>query len=109
MTLCAMSLAMTLGSRQLQIFGFDCHVTDGAYAPGIAGVGEQPETFSVSAAGHDRRYLTNAAYLAFAQQFFKLMEMARRCELIETVQIYGDSLVKALHKTDSPLKDVVRL
>ena len=108
-TLCAMSLAMTLGSRQLHVFGFDCHVTDGAYATGIAGVGEQPSTFSVSAVGQDRRYLTNAAYLAFAQQFFKLMELARRCELIETVQIYGDSLVKAMHKADSPLKDVVRL
>ena len=108
-TLCAMSLAMTLGARSLHVFGFDCHVTQGTYAKGIAGVGEQPDTFEVSARGDEKRYRTNSAYLSFAQQFFKLMEMARQWGLIETVKIYGDSLVKAIHRPDGPLGKVIKL
>lgn len=107
--LCAMSLAMTLGARHLHIFGFDCHVTRSTYATGIAGVGTQDETFEVSAKGQTQRYRTTAAYLSFAQQFFKLMEMARRDELIESVRVYGDSLVKAIHRPEGPLGKVLQL
>jgi len=107
--LCAMSLAMALGARQLHIFGFDCHVTSATYANGIAGVGTQDDTFQVSAKGSEARYRTTAAYLSFAQQFFKLMEMARREELIESVRVYGDSLVKAIHRPDGPLGKVIKL
>jgi SAM-dependent methyltransferase len=106
--LCAMSIAMTLGARRLHVFGFDCHVTSATYANGIAGVGTQDETFEVSAKGQEKRYRTTAAYLSFAQQFFKLMEMARREGLIETVHVYGDSLVKALHRPEGPLGKVMQ-
>lgn len=105
--LCAMSLAMTLGARHLHIFGFDCHVTGSTYAEGIAGVGTQDDTFEVSAKGSVQRYRTTAAYLSFAQQFFKLMEMARQEELIESVRVYGDSLVKAIHRPDGPLGTII--
>lgn len=106
-TLCAMSIAMTLGARNLHIFGFDCHVTGRTYASGIAGVGTQDDTFEVSAKGSEKRYRTTSAYLSFAQQFFKLMEMARQEGLIQAAHIYGDSLVKALHRPDGPLGNVI--
>lgn len=106
-TLCAMSIAMTLGSRDLHIFGFDCHVTGRTYANGIAGVGTQDDTFEVSAKGSERRYRTTSAYLSFAQQFFKLMEMARQENMIGAAHVYGDSLVKALHRPNGPLGNVI--
>lgn len=106
-TLCAMSLAFLLGCRTLHVVGFDCHVTAGTYANGIAGVGTLEDTLEVSRVGSGLRYRTTSAYVSFAQQFFKLMQLAQACDLIERVTVYGDSLVALMHRPDGPLREVI--
>lgn len=106
-TLCAMALAMTLGCKHIHLMGFDCHVSNGGYANGIAGVGEQVGIIEVSATNRPRRYRTTAAYLSFAQQFFKLTHLAHQAKMIESVTVYGDTLVQAMHRADGPLRGVI--
>ena len=93
-TLCCMSIAMTLGMRDLHIFGFDCHITDGGYAKGITGVGVQNILIDIEVDG--RVFKTTPPYLSFAQQFFKLIDMARSFGMVESIDVYGDSLVNAM-------------
>lgn len=97
-TLSAMALAYTFGCRKLHIFGFDCHVTEGEYANGIAGVGCIRDCYEVKIDG--RTFKTNNAFLSFLQQFFVLVTMADAQGLVEDVKIYGDSMVKFASKTD---------
>jgi len=92
--LCALSLAMLMGMETIHLFGFDCHVTQGTYAKGIAGVGEQAETVGVKVDG--RAFTTTVAYAAFAQQFFELKEIGQTEGLLKDVIVYGDSLVTAM-------------
>ena len=93
-SLCSLSLAMLMGIQTIHLFGFDCHVTDGGYANGIAGVGEQADFIHVKI--EDRAFRTTPAYLAFAQQFFELKEIGQRDGLLRTITVYGDSLVTAM-------------
>ena len=97
-TLGAFSIAMTLGCKDIHIFGFDCHMTNGGYANGIAGVGIQEGIFEVEVG--DRLFKTNSPYLSFAQQFFDLKVMATRLGMLKSVKVYGDSLVTAMSVTD---------
>lgn len=94
--LCSFSLALLMGVKTVHLFGFDCHVTNGGYATGIAGVGEQADFIHVKIDG--RAFRTTPAYLAFAQQFFDLYEIGKREGLLSTVKLYGDSLVTAMSK-----------
>jgi len=94
-TLSCMTIAMALGMQTLHIFGFDCHVGQGAYATGITGVGvETPRYLEVEVDGQP--FTTTGAYLSFAQQFFPLMETARVMGFVKSINIYGDSLVTAM-------------
>lgn len=93
-TLCSLSLAMLMGMRTIHLFGFDCHVSDGSYAAGIAGVGAQEEVVGVKVEG--RAFQTTTAYLCFAQQFFEVQHIGKRDGLLEAVHVYGDSLVTAM-------------
>lgn len=95
-TLCAMSIAMALGMKEIHLFGFDCHITNKNYANGITGVGEIMDIIEIEV--HDRIFKTTAPYMAFAQQFFQLMEMAKKLNHLKTVKVYGDSLVCAMSK-----------
>ena len=95
-SLCSMSLAMLMGMQTLQIVGFDCHVTAGGYATGIAGVGEQADFIQVKIDG--RAFRTTPAYLAFAQQFFDLYEIGKRDGLLASVTLYGDSMITAMSR-----------
>jgi len=94
----AMSAAMALGIKSLHIFGFDCHLGNGGYAKKIAGVGEQIEKCTVRI--DDRDFVTTLPYLAFAQQFFTLLQFARDDELLDAVKFYGDSMISAMSKED---------
>lgn len=96
--LCAMSIAMTLGMRDLHVFGFDCHVTNAAYAEGIKGNGTTDERITVRI--EDRDFVTTHSYLAFAQQFFTIVRFGRDDELVDSVKIYGDSMITAMSKED---------
>lgn len=93
-TLGAVSIAIGLGATRFHIFGFDCHVTNGGYAKGIAGVGDQNHNYEIELDG--RIFLTNSPYISFAQQFFKLQELGKQLGKWDSVKIYGDSLVSAL-------------
>ena len=94
-TLAAMTIAMALGMKTLHIFGFDCHVGQGAYAPGITGVGvTHPTYLEVEVDG--QVFTTTGPYLSFAQQFFPLMETARVMGFVKSINVYGDSLVNAM-------------
>lgn len=92
------SLAMSLGCNDLHIFGFDCHVTNGQYAKGITGVGEQKFTYDIQV--EDRTFTTTNAYLSFVQQFSILIDMGENQGKLKNVKIYGDSLAKAMLKKD---------
>ena len=97
-SLCNMSIAMTLGARRFHIFGFDCHVSDGNYASGITGVGDIKDTMEVEIDG--RIFQTTASYFAFMQQFFELYQIGKANGLIDNVKIYGDSMVKVASMID---------
>ncbi len=92
--LCGLSLSMLMGMGTIHVFGFDCHVSAGGYADGIAGVGEQADFIQVKIDG--RAFRTTPAYLAFAQQFFDLYEIGKRDGLLQRVTLYGDSLITAM-------------
>lgn len=94
----ATTLAIMLGFRNLHIFGLDCMVSkDSAYAKGIAGESVERSYFEVETGGE--KVLTCSAFLAFAQQFFSMMEIARKWGMLESVDIYGESLVKKMAAT----------
>jgi len=90
----SMAIAMTLGMKALHVFGFDCHITQADYAKGITGVGAQARSFQVEV--NDRVFRTTTAYLSFAQQFFKLIDMARSIGMVDSVNVFGDSLVNSM-------------
>jgi len=94
----SMAIAMTLGMKTLHIFGFDCHVTQKPYAEGISGVGVHAASFAVDI--HGQIFHTLASYMSFAQQFFHLMDMAKRSDMLNSVKVYGDSLVNAMSVED---------
>lgn len=93
-TLAAMSASLFLGCRSLHIFGFDCHLSDGAYAVGITGVGAVTDSYEVEIGAQVFR--TTNAYFSFAQQFFVLMDIAKHLGHLKAVRVYGHSLVSAL-------------
>lgn len=95
-TLCAMAVAYTFGLKNLHIFGFDCHVTNGDYAKGIAGVGVPRECYDINIEG--KIFKTNNPFLSFLQQFFYLYTIAKYKGLVDKVKIYGDSMVKYASK-----------
>jgi 2-polyprenyl-3-methyl-5-hydroxy-6-metoxy-1,4-benzoquinol methylase len=96
--LCSLSIAMMLGCKRLHLFGFDCHVTAGHYANGIAGVGELGDVIPIKIDG--RKFTTTMHYAAFAQQFFELREIGKAEGLLEDIRVYGDSLVIAMSQED---------
>ena len=93
-TLASWSLSMLMGMQTTAFFGFDCHVTNGGYAKGIAGVGEQKELLPVKI--KDRAFTTTLSYLAFAQQFFQLKDQGEKQGVLKSVKVYGDSLVTSM-------------
>jgi 2-polyprenyl-3-methyl-5-hydroxy-6-metoxy-1,4-benzoquinol methylase len=95
-SLCSLSLAMLMGIQEVHVCGFDCHVTNGGYAQGIAGVGEQADFIQVKIDG--RAFRTTPTYLAFAQQFFDLYEIGKRDGLLEKITVYGDSMITAMSR-----------
>lgn len=97
-SLCSMSIAMTLGARNLHIFGFDCHVDNKNYVDGITGVGGVRDIMEVEIDG--RVFKTTASYFAFMQQFFDLYQIGKSNNLLDKVFVYGDSMVKAASKID---------
>jgi hypothetical protein len=99
-SLCAISIAMTLGIKTIHVFGFDCHVGNGTYASGIVGVGDQKRLVEIDV--KDRTFTTTTGYFAFAQQFFMLWKLGYELGLLTSIKVYGDSMVCAMAK-DGPM------
>ena len=97
-TLGCMSAAMLLGMRDLHVFGFDCHVTGGSYADGIAGVGSIGQTIEVRV--DDRVFRTTYSYVSFAQQFHLLHQLGVKLGRLDAMRIYGDSLAAFMSVED---------
>lgn len=93
-TLCCLYLMMHLGFRNFHMFGFDCMVGKRSYASGIAGESVDRKYFQVEIDGES--YITCASFISFAQQFFRMVEMARRARMIESIDVYGESLVNKM-------------
>jgi 2-polyprenyl-3-methyl-5-hydroxy-6-metoxy-1,4-benzoquinol methylase len=96
--ICSLSIAMMMGMKRIHLFGFDCHVTNGHYAKGIAGVGEMTNAVKIKVDG--KSFTTTFPYIAFAQQFFELREIGKAEGLLEDIRVYGDSLVIAMSQED---------
>lgn len=98
-TLCAFALAMTLGYPEIDMFGFDCHFTNGDYAKGIEGVGVQKNILEIEVNG--KMFKTTTAYLSFAQQFFMMHHLAHKQGLISQVRVWGNSLIKSMARPNA--------
>ena len=95
-SLCCISIAQTIGARTFHIFGFDCHITDGDYCKGITGVGAISDVMDIEIEG--RVFKTTPAYYAFMQQFFEMYQTAKELNMLDSIKVYGDSMVKAASK-----------
>lgn len=93
----SMFLALVLGFRNIHLFGFDC-MTDGIneYATGIAGKSVDRSYMAVEVGDAREKVLTCTSFLSFAQQFFHMVETARRWGMIESVDVYGESLINKM-------------
>lgn len=97
-SLATMVMAITMGSRNIHVFGFDCHIGNGDYAKGIVGVGSIDKKLDVEIDG--RTFNTTTAFFAFMQHFFELYHTAKENKLLDKVLIYGDSMVKKASRID---------
>ena len=95
-------LALILGFRDVHLLGFDCMVPnlETTYAKDIAGKGVDRTYFEVEIAEGGGTALTCPSYLAFAQQFFSMIETARKWGMIDSITVYGESLVNKMWDGD---------
>ena len=95
-TLGSMFLALVLGFRTVHLFGFDCMVPNNehTYASGIAGESVNRSYYEVEVDGE--KVLTCSSFLSFAQQFFSMVDIAKQWGMLESVEVYGESLVNKM-------------
>ncbi len=99
-TLGSIYLALILGFKSIHLFGFDCMVTspEKSYANDIAGESVERQYFKIEADGE--MVLTCSSFLAFAQQFFQMMSLAKEANMLDEIKVYGDSLVNRMWDRD---------
>jgi len=92
----SMFLSLILGFRNIHLFGFDLMVSPSGpeYARGVAGESVKRNYIEVCIDGED--VTTCTPYLAFAQQFFDMCETARQWGMMESIDVYGESLVNKM-------------
>lgn len=100
-TLAAINLSLTLGLRQVHLFGFDCMIPtrDHSYATAIAGESVDRSYREVMIDG--QALLTCNPFLSFAQQLFPMIDHAGRVGMLESLDVYGPSLVNAMATGDA--------
>lgn len=96
--LAAMSLTAVLGFRNLHLFGFDFMVPthEKTYAADIAGTSVDRTYIEVEIGEEGEKVLTCTSFLAFAQQFFGMVEMQRKWGMLDSIDIYGESLLNKM-------------
>lgn len=92
------SIAIIMGCRRVEVFGFDCHLGGGAYAAGATGVGVEPQRVPMEVG--ERTFLTTWAYYAFAEEMLQLRALGMRLGHLEDLRIHGDSLACAISVED---------
>ena len=92
----SMYIALTLGFSHVHLFGFDCMVPDEGhgYSTGVAGESVPRSYFTVEVG--EEKVLTCTTFLAFAQQFFRMVGVAAKNGLLKAVDIHGESLVNKM-------------
>ena len=100
--LASITLSLIFGFRNVHLFGLDCMVpnTTDTYAKGIAGTSVDRTYMEVEVGENREVVLTCAAFLAFAQQFFGIIETARKQGMIDSIDIYGESLINKMWDGD---------
>ena len=95
-------LSLILGFRDVHLLGFDCMIpnSETTYAKGIAGKSVERTYMEVEIDGSGETVLTCPSYLAFAQQFFLMIETARKWGMIDSVTVYGESLINKMWDGD---------
>ena len=91
-------VSLVLGFRNVHLFGLDLMVpnTENTYSKDVVGAGVDRSYFEIQIGDSEEPILTCTAFLAFVQQFFGLMETARRWGMIESIDVYGDSLINRM-------------
>lgn len=97
-SLTALSIAQVIGFRNFHLFGFDFMIPsrEKTYAANIAGKSEDRRYIEVEVGEEHEKVLTCSSFLAFAQQFFGMTETARRWGMIDSVDIYGESILNKM-------------
>ncbi len=94
-TLTSIYVALLLGFRNIHLFGFDCMVQRNKdYASGITGKSVKRSYFEAEIDGEI--YITCASFISFARQFFVMIDKARKAGLIDSIDVYGESLVNKM-------------
>ncbi len=97
-TIACAALSIILGCREIEVFGFDCHIGDGLYARGATGVGVEASVVPATVAG--RVWHTTWAYMEFARQMLELRALGRKIGAIDDLRIHGDSFACAISQED---------
>ncbi len=95
-TVLCISLALNLGFRELNIFGFDCLIPtpENHHAADIAGESVPLKLIDVTVAGEN--VLTTPSFLEFAGQALDLFSVAHENDMLDAVKVYGDSLINKM-------------
>jgi len=91
-----MAVAFNLGFTDLHIFGFDCMFPDDKrlHATGIAGKSVEQRILAVDIGGET--VLTTPSFLEFARQSLDLFSVAHNEGLLNSVKVYGESIVNKM-------------
>ena len=100
-TLGSMYLSLVLGFRTIHLFGFDCMMKskEKAYANNVTGVNMNRHYFEVEADGDI--VWTCSSFLSFSQQFFRMVSLAKKAEMLDDIHVYGESLVNKMWDRDA--------
>lgn len=95
-TVLCISLALNLGFRDLNIFGFDCMVQSPEvhHAADIAGESVPLKLVEVTVKGET--ILTTPSFLEFAGQALDLFSVAHEEGMLDEVKVYGESLISKM-------------
>lgn len=94
--LSSLYISLVMGFRNIHLFGFDCMVpsTTYTYSKGVAGKGVDRQYCQVEVG--DEVITTCTSFLAFAQQFFKMIEVSRQWGMIDSIDVHGESLINKM-------------
>ena len=96
----SLSLAFTLGFRDVHMFGFDAMVTDKdtTHSKGIAGTSLKQRLMPVTVG--DVGVLTTPQWIEFTRQAIDLISVAQQEQMLDSISIHGDKQCLINHMWD---------